>query len=118
MRSQTEAEENVKFSILSPDGEIIGVFFGTWEKTTVDKPKSKQVEGQDPDVKNTFNGEIDDKAQLTFLSRLSERRTFRNLHLLIETQDGRRHRCSTNLTIGAGIVKGVAQSKINTDVKR
>jgi hypothetical protein len=112
--SRVETELNVKFTILSPHGEVIGIFRGTWNKAITEKAETRSSQKQTL-VKDTFNGEIDQHSQATFLSSLSERRIFRNLLLLIETEKGERHRCACNLTVENGMVKGTAVSPVKAD---
>jgi hypothetical protein len=115
--SKIETEENVKFTILGPHGDVIGIFIGTWTKATTEKPITKARPNPESLVKDTFVGQVDDKAQQTFLASLSERRIFRNVIVLIETQNNGRHRCMSTLTVANSQVKGAAISPVIADTK-
>ena len=106
--NRVETEQNVKFTVLGPYGETIGIFLGTWDKA-VTEATSK---GAAAAAKHSFQGVIDDKAQATFFASLSERRIFRNILLKIETEDGSKHSCTCNLTVASGSVKGAAVSPV------
>jgi hypothetical protein len=109
--NRLETEQNVKFTVLGPYGETIGIFLGTWDKAITETPAKANVDASTAS-KHTFNGVIDDKAQATFFASLSERRIFRNIILKIETEDGTKHSCQCNLTVAAGTVKGSAVSPV------